>query len=261
MRDASTIRRILAAVLLPAVLVAAWWFITADSTSFYWPALRTIIGTFPTAWTGDAWIHDVLPSLWRLGLGYLVALAGGVMLGTAIGLSRVLRVMSGPTLEFFRAVPPPVLIPVIALFAGYTGDTSKVVTIALGCVWPILLNTIDGVRGLEPVLLDTARSYRLGFRRRLFYVILPGASPRIVTGARQALAVGVILMVISELFGASRGLGASIVQFQRSFAIPAMWTGIILLGVIGFLLSVLFRMVETRVLKWYFAQRSLERGL
>jgi ABC-type nitrate/sulfonate/bicarbonate transport system permease component len=148
-----------------------------------------------------------------------------------------------------------VLVPVIALFAGYTGSAAKVITIALGCLWPILLNTVEGVRALDEVQLDTARSYRLSRG-----VVLRGASPQVATGARQALSIGVILMVISELFGADRGLGAAIVQFQRGFAIPQMWTGIILLGLLGVVLSGLFRLVEHTSLAWYRGLRQSERG-
>lgn len=260
MRARSVVLRVVTVLGLPAALLAAWWWATAGSTSFFWPPLQDILAAFPTTWDAERWREDVVPSLTRLAVGYAAALVIGVAAGTAIGLSRVLRAASEPVLEFFRAVPPPVLVPVIALFAGYTGSLSKIITIALGCLWPILLNTVEGVRGLEPVLIDTARSYRLNTRRRLVHVVLPGASPRIVTGARQALSIGVILMVISELFGANRGLGASIVQFQRSFAVPQMWTGIILLGLIGVALSLLFRVVESRVLAWYLGLRELERG-
>jgi ABC-type nitrate/sulfonate/bicarbonate transport system permease component len=196
----------------------------------------------------------------RLLGGYLIALMVGVAAGTAIGRSRTLRALSEPVLEFLRAVPPPVLVPVIALFSGYTGSTSKVITIALGCLWPILLNTVEGVRSLDEVLLDTARSYRLGRVATLYHVVLRGSSPRIATGARQSLSIGVILMVISELFGANRGLGAAIVQFQRSFAIPQMWTGIILLGLLGVVLSGLFRLIEHKSLAWYRGQRDAQRG-
>jgi ABC-type nitrate/sulfonate/bicarbonate transport system permease component len=247
-------------IALPVVLIAAWWLASANSTSFFWPPLSTIVRTFPTTWTADPLLHDVLPSLARLAIGYLIALVGGVALGVAIGSSRTLREICEPVLEFVRAVPPPVLIPVIALFAGYTGWTAKVITIALGCLWPILLNTIEGVRSLDEVLRDTARSYRLGRIATLWHVILRGSSPRVATGARQALSIGVILMVISELFGANRGLGAAIVQFQRGFAIPQMWTGIILLGLIGVVLSGLFRLVEHRSLAWYRGIRQSERG-
>jgi ABC-type nitrate/sulfonate/bicarbonate transport system permease component len=252
-------RRALIALGLPVVLIVLWWTLSASSTSFFWPPLSTIVRAFPETWTADPILHDVLPSLARLLLGYLIALVGGVALGTAIGSSATLRALCEPALEFLRAVPPPVLVPVIALFTGYTGWTAKVITIALGCVWPILLNTVEGVRSIDEVLRDTARSYRLG-RLATLQMVLRGAGPRIATGARQALSIGVILMVISELFGADRGLGAAIVQFQRGFAIPQMWTGIILLGLLGVALSGLFRLAEHRTLAWYRGLRQAERG-
>ena len=259
MTVAAPLRRALLTLALPVVLIALWWVLSADSSSFFWPPLSAIVRAFPETWTADLILHDVLPSLARLAIGYLIALVAGVAAGTAIGSSRTLRAFCEPVLEFFRALPPPVLIPVIALFAGYTGWTAKVITIALGCLWPILLNTVDGVRSIDEVLRDTARSYRLGRAATLYHVVLRGSSPRVATGARQALSIGVILMVISELFGANRGLGAAIVQFQRSFAIPQMWTGIILLGLLGVALSGLFQLVEHRSLAWYRGQRDAER--
>jgi ABC-type nitrate/sulfonate/bicarbonate transport system permease component len=253
------LRRIVFALGLPVVLVVVWWLLSAGSTNYFWPPLSTIVQVFPQTWTADPILHDVLPSLARLAAGYLIAVVLGIAAGTAIGLSRTLRALCEPTLEFFRALPPPVLIPVIALFAGYTNWTTKVVTIALGCLWPVLLNTVEGVRSVDEVLRDTARSYRFGRLSTLRHVVLRGASPLIITGARQALSLGVILMVISELFGANRGLGAAIVQFQRGFAIPQMWTGIILLGLIGVALSGLFRLVELRTMAWYRGLRQAER--
>jgi ABC-type nitrate/sulfonate/bicarbonate transport system permease component len=249
------------ALALPGILLLTWWAVSDGSTSFFWPPLSQIAQAAPATWTGDRLVTDVMPSLARLLLGYTLALAVGVAAGVAIGLSGGLRAFLETTLEFFRAIPPPVLIPVIALFTGYTGWTAKVVTIALGCLWPILLNTVEGVRALDEVLLDTARSYRLRRRTQLVHVVLRGSSPRIAAGARQALSIGVILMVVSELFGANGGIGASIVQFQRSFAIPEMWTGIILLGLIGFVLSLLFRVVEHRALAWYRGLRRADRRL
>lgn len=260
MRIRAVALSILYAVALPVVLVALWWVVSADNTDPFWPPLSKIVDVFPETWDSDRLVHDVLPSLARLGIGYAIALVVGVALGSAIGLSRTVRALLEPTLEFFRAIPPPILVPVIAVFAGYTGWTAKIVTIALGCLWPILLNAVEGVRGLDEVLIDTARCYRLRRRTRLLQVVLRGSSPQVAAGARQALSIGVIVMVISELFGANRGLGASIVQFQRSFAIPQMWTGIIVLGAIGFLLSLIFRVVEHYSLAWYRGLRQADRG-
>lgn len=249
---------------LPAVLLAAWWVLTDGSTSYFNPPLRTIVGTFGETWFGSPFaesrfVQDVIPSVLRLLAGYGIALVVGVVLGVAIGSSRALRAYAEPVLEFFRAVPPPVLVPVLMLFLGI-GTSMKIVVIAIGCLWPILLNTVEGVRGLDPVLRDTARAYRLGRAATVRHLVLRGASPQIVTGARQALSIGIILMVISEMFAAKDGLGFSIVQFQRSFAIPEMWSGVILLGVVGVLLSLVFRAVTNAVLSWYLGYRQSQHG-
>ncbi|NNN36700.1 ABC transporter permease [Streptomyces sp. S3(2020)] len=244
---------------LPGVLFAVWWFATAGSTDFYVPSLSTILGRFGEVWTGERLLSDVVPSMVRLLSGYLVAVAVGVGLGLVIGLHRGVRDVLEPVLELFRAIPPPVLVPVIMLFAGI-GDTMKVIVIVSGCVWPILLNTVEGVRAVDGVLSDTCRSYGITGPARLWHLVLRSASPQIVTGMRQALSIAIILMVISEMFAASNGLGFAIVQFQRSFAIPEMWSGVLLLGLLGFVLSLLFRLAENRVLAWYHGLRRAQRN-
>jgi ABC-type nitrate/sulfonate/bicarbonate transport system permease component len=194
----------------------------------------------------------------RLSAGYAVAAVVGIALGTVIGSYRRVRSVCEPVLEFLRAVPPPVLVPVIMLFAGI-GDTMKIAVIASGCVWPILLNTVEGVRAVDSVLAETARSYGITGAARLRDVVLRSASPQIFAGLRQALSIGIILMVISEMSVSSNGLGYTIVEFQRGFAVPEMWTGILVLGLLGFLLSVVFRLVERRVLGWYHGLRTSSR--
>ena len=91
-------------------------------------------------------------------------------------------------------------------------------------------------------------------------MVLPGAMPRIFAGARQGLSIAIILMVISEMFAATNGLGAAIILFQRSFAIPQMWSGVLLLGLIGFALSMVFELIERRVLAWYRESRQIAEG-
>ncbi|MFF9040638.1 ABC transporter permease [Streptomyces sp. NPDC014892] len=250
--------RLLFVVALPLVLVAVWWLASDDSTDVYWPPLRTILDTFPDVWTAERLRADVLPSLLRLTAGYALAAVVGVALGTVIGSYRRVRAVCEPVLEFLRAVPPPVLVPVIMLFAGI-GDTMKIAVIASGCVWPVLLNTVEGVRAVDSVMAETARSYGITGAARLRHVVLRSASPQIFAGLRQALSVGIILMVISEMTASSNGLGHTIVQFQRGFAIPDMWTGILVLGLLGFMLSVVFRLVERRVLGWYHGLRASSR--
>ncbi|MFI9168752.1 ABC transporter permease [Streptomyces lincolnensis] len=250
--------RLVFVITLPVILLAVWWAASDSSTDVYWPPLRTILKTFPDVWTADRLRTDAVPSILRLTAGYATAAVVGVALGTVIGSYRRVRAVCEPVLEFLRAVPPPVLVPVIMLFAGI-GHTMKILVIAIGCVWPILLNTVEGVRAVDSVMAETARSYGVKGFARLRHVVLPSASPQIFAGLRQALSIGIILMVISEMFAASNGLGFTVVQFQRGFAIPDMWTGILVLGLLGFLLSVVFQLVERRVLGWYHGLRATTR--
>ena len=244
---------------LPLALVALWWLASDRSTSYYWPPLRVVLDSFPGTWFTGRLTHDVVPSLIRLGVGYATASVLGISLGVVLGSSRSLRAAAEPVLEFFRAVPPPVMVPILILLTGI-GNTMKVLVIIFGAFWPILLNTVEGVRGVDEVLADTARCYRVRGPARLRYLVLPSAGPQIVTGMHQALSIGIILMVISEMVAASNGLGFAIVQFQRSFAIPEMWGGIILLGALGFGLAMLFQVVQGRALRWYHGVRKAQRG-
>ena len=252
-------RRIVVALALPVTLIAAWWITSADSESFYFPPLQTILQTFGKLWLSPHALSDIVPSLWRFSVGYLAAALLGIVIGVPVGASRTLRNVLEPVLEFLRAIPPPVLVPVFILFAGI-GNEMKALVIVFGCIWPVLLNTVAGVRSLDEVLAETVRSYRIGRFAKLWHFILPGASPQIFTGLRQALPIGIILMVVSEMFAASDGIGFALVQYQRTFALPEMWSGIILLGIIGIVLSLIFRVIETRLLGWYHGLRQSQRA-
>jgi ABC-type nitrate/sulfonate/bicarbonate transport system permease component len=246
---------------LPLALLAGWFVLSEGSTDPLAPSLRSILEAFGETWLdGDRLVADVVPSLVRLTAGYAVATASGVALGVAIGLLPTLRALLEPTLEFLRAVPPVVLVPVIGIVAGLGSDTSRVAVIAVGCVWPILLNTVEGVRAVDPVLRDTARSYGIPVSRRLVHLTLRSASPQIVTGMRQSLAIAIILMVISEISAASNGLGFTIVQFQRTFAIDRMWSGVFVLGIVGVVVALGFRVFDRVILHWYHGQRAVQRG-
>lgn len=252
-------RRVAVALALPVTLIAAWWITSADSQSFYFPPLQTILQTFGKLWFTPQALSNIAPSLWRLSVGYLAAALIGIAVGIPVGASRNLRNVLEPVLEFLRAIPPPVLIPVLILFAGL-GNEMKALVILFGCIWPVLLNTVAGVRALDEVLAETVRSYRIGRFARLWHFMLPGASPQIFTGLRQSLSIGIILMVVSEMFAAKDGIGFVLVQYQRTFAIPEMWSGIILLGIIGIVLSLLFRAIEAWLLGWYHGLRQSQRA-
>lgn len=233
-------------------LIALW---SAGSTSYYFPPLSEILTSFRETWLFARFGSDVVPSLVRLASGYLIAIAVAVPVGVALGLSPAARRATAPIVEFLRAIPPPALIPFAIVVIGI-GNGMKVFIIAAVCVWPILLNAIDGVRAVDAGLLDTTRAYRVSARDRVVRVIVPAASPQIFAGMRLSLSLAVILMVLSEMIASTNGIGYFVLQAQRSFAIPEMWSGIILLGLLGYTLNVLFGLVEGRVLRWHRGARS-----
>jgi len=250
---------LLEAVGLPLALLGLWALSALLSPNRYFPAPWRIAEAFVATWVGDSFFVDVLPSLGRLAIGLALAIVLGVALGVLVGSVRWLRQLVEPVFEFFRAVPPPMLVPILALMLGI-GDTSKIVLIVAGTVWPILLNTVEGVRALDGVQRETATSYQLTTLQRVRFITLPSAAPQIMAGIRQSLSIGLILMVISEMTNSSSGLGYRITFFQQNFQIPEMWSGIILLGFIGIALAVLFQIAERFVLGWYRGLKETERA-
>jgi ABC-type nitrate/sulfonate/bicarbonate transport system permease component len=249
------LRDLLLQLVVPALLLLGWGLWSARAENFFFPPLIDILASFRDNWLFARVASDVVPSLERMLAGYSLAVVGGVCIGLLIGSFRPVRWAAGPPVEFLRAIPPPVLIPFAILLFGI-GPQFKVFVIAAGCVWPVLLNAIDGVRGIDPTLRETARVYRIRTLQRLLSVVLPAASPRIFAGMRTALSLALILMVISEMEASTNGIGFFILQSQRSFAIPDMWSGMLLLGLIGFAFNAGFVEVERRVLRWHRGAQS-----
>ena len=175
-----------------------------------------------------------MPSLLRMGAGFAIAaVLGHRARPAARHADPRARRGAAPIVEFLRAIPPPALLPFAILVIG-VGNSMKVFIIAFVCVWPILLNTIDGVAGVDPTLRDTTRVYGIRTRDRLWRVMLPAASPQIFAGMRTSLSLALIMMVISEMVASTNGIGYFVLQSQRTFAIPEMWSGILLLGILGY---------------------------
>lgn len=244
---------------LPVLLIVIWAVVAGGGQNFFIPNPGQLVTTFVDTWLGERLLTDVLPSVGRFVIGVVLAILIGIAAGLLIGTHRWLRDLLEPTLEFFRAIPPPVLVPVLMLLVG-VDNGMKITVIIFGAIWPVLLNTIEGVRAIDPVASETARSYGITGWNRVRYLVLPSAGPQMMAGIRQSLSIGLILMVISEMFASSSGLGFTIVQFQRSFAVPEMWSGIVVLGLIGVAVSFIFQAIEKVVLRWYNGLREVENA-
>jgi ABC-type nitrate/sulfonate/bicarbonate transport system permease component len=242
-------------ITVPILLLVIWGVWSSGSDTYYFPPLTDIFKTFADTWLFERVGSDVVPSLVRLALGYGIACAVAVAAGLALGLSRPLRRATDPIVQFLRSIPPPALLPFGILVLG-VGTSMKVFIIAFVCLWPVLLNTIDGVAGVDPTLRETAAVYDIAPSDRLWRVTLPAAAPQIFAGMRTSLSLALILMVISEMVASTNGIGYFVLQSQRSFAIPEMWSGILLLGILGYVLNVIFLLVERRVLRWHRGARA-----
>jgi len=249
---------------LGVCLIAIWQYFAMHAGSVFFPPPTVIATRAAELWfsgpasrlfLGDEVFHDILPSLFRLLAGWGLAVSFGIALGTAIGRSRNISELLDPSLQFLRAIPGPALVPVFILLLG-TESTMRIVLIAFGSVWPVLLNTIEGTRTVDPIQLDTASAFKLPRGARLIRVILPAAMPKIFAGIRVSLSLAVILMVVSELIASTNGIGYRILNSQIMFLLTDMWCGIVLLAIIGFTLNVLFLKVEARVLDWHRGARG-----
>jgi ABC-type nitrate/sulfonate/bicarbonate transport system permease component len=228
----------------------AWQLAASAATDPFFPPPSTILRQLLDLFRAGALTTDVLPSLARLGLGFLLGSLAGAVLGIAIGRSRWAYELLDPVLQFFRAIPPPTLVPVfIVLFS--LGPAMQVASIVFSVLWPVLLNTADGARTVEPLQIETARAFRLTAAERLGFVILPATLPKLFAGLRLALSLSLILMVFSELQpGAADGIGFRLQEATTRFDYETVWAAIVLLGVLGYLLNALLEAVERRVLAW-----------
>jgi ABC-type nitrate/sulfonate/bicarbonate transport system permease component len=242
-------------VLVPILVVLTWGVWSAKSHDIYFPALTQILTTFNDTWLFERFGSDVLPSLARMFSGYGIGVVFGIVVGFVLGMSPGLRRAAGPVVHFLRALPAPALLPFAISVMGI-GNGMKVWLIAFGCFFPVLLTTIDGIRSVEPLYLDAARVYGISRRERWARVMLPAALPHIVGGMRTSLSLGLIVMVISEMVAATSGIGFFVLQSQRTYALPEMWSGMILLGLLGYLFNLAFALVERRALRWHRGARA-----
>ncbi|HET9404054.1 MAG TPA: ABC transporter permease [Burkholderiales bacterium] len=189
-------------------------------------------------------------SLWRAALGYALAATFAIALGIVMGYWRRAYEACEITIELARAVPPPAVIPLAMVFFGI-GDALKVFIIFFACSFPILVNTIDGVRNVDPVLIRTARTFGLSRLQTVWKVILPAAGPTIMTGLRIATAIALILTVISEMIGATSGIGYFILGSQRTLHIANMYAGMLALALTGYAINRVFLLADGRLMAWH----------
>jgi NitT/TauT family transport system permease protein len=240
-------RRSIAIVLFLALWEVAPRAGLVDRT-FLTPFSGVLDAWWALAQSGTLWEH-VSISLQRAVSGFALALVVAIPLGFVIGwYARAAEVLN-PLLEAFRNTATLALLPVFTLLLGI-GETTKVVIIVYACAFPIVMNTITGVRTVDPLLIKSARSMGLGSLALFRRVILPAAVPTIFTGVRMAGSYAILVLVAAEMVGAKAGLGFLINSSQNNFAIPNMYAGILTISVIGIAVNAGLVRLERRFSSW-----------
>ena len=182
--------------------------------------------------------------------GYSLALVTGALLGALMGWFRLLDDVVDPIVELIRPVSPLAILPLAILWLGI-GQASKIFVIWYGCLFPILLNTYAGVRGVPKSTVEAARTLGAATDEMLQRVVFYHSLPLIMTGARISFAVGMIVIIAAEMVAADAGLGYMILTAQQTFHTPELYAGITTIAVIGFLGDRIIRLIRAKLCPWY----------
>lgn len=194
-------------------------------------------------------LSHIEASLWRAMVGFVLSIVSGVPLGLLMGWYKGFERAVNPLLEALRNTAALALLPVFILLLGI-GEASKISLIVYACAWPVLLNTLSGVRNVDPLLIKFGRTMGLSPLQLFRKVILPAAVPTIFVGIRLAGATSLVVLIAAEMIGAKAGLGYLIIYSQYNFQIPHMYLGIITITAIGIAFNSLLVHIERRFTAW-----------
>jgi len=215
-------------------------FFPAPSSIFYY-----LIFVSP----GEGLLTDISASLYRIFWGYLAGCASGIALGVTMGLNATVRAIFYPLVALLYPIPKIAILPLIMLVFGI-GETSKIVVVAIGSFFLVLINTLHGVDNVAKIYHDVARVYRIKKACFIWRVILPGSLPAIFTGLKLAIGYSLVIVVAAEFSGADAGIGYLIWQSWETFSIKAMYAGIFVIGAIGLVFSLTLNFIERRLTPW-----------
>ena len=245
------VKQVLWRAWFPLALVVIWQLVLRQSTNPFFPPPSKILSSTRDVINVD-WIKtSFASSMLTLSSGYLIGCALGISLGAMLGISEKLQLIFLPIINFIRSIPSVAKVPVVMALMGI-GTATRISAISIAVLFPVLLSTLRAVAATESTYLDAARIMGYGRIRELILVRLPAATGEILAGLHAAVQVAILVMVVSEMLGSGIGIGAFIIHSQATFMIADMWVGILILGVLGITLNVLFQMTESRIAPWYF---------
>src|SRR5262245_17056233 len=254
-RRKAAVQNLLIRLVSLAIFLALWQVaaMNVDPVLFTSP-WKVAVAAVDMLRTGELWAA-LWPSLLVLLMGLTLAIIFGTLLGLALARFHVLDVGLTVYITFLYSIPSVALVPLIVLWAGYE-TTAKVIILFLFAFFPMVINTYQGVKAVDPKLLEVGRAFRCSERQLWSNIVLPAALPFIVTGIRLAVGRGMIGMVLADLYTAISGIGYLIVRTASTFQVDKMFVPIVTLGLLGVTLTALLRMVEKRVAPWTAASQE-----
>jgi ABC-type nitrate/sulfonate/bicarbonate transport system permease component len=241
----------LTGVLSPLVLIVLWELAARTNmidTRFF-PAPTAIVSKgLDLVQTGELWGH-LSASLQRLLWGSLLGGIPALVIGIVMGLYRPIRAAIDPLISATYPVPKSAILPLILLIFGL-GEASKIVMVALGVFYPVVINTVTGVMQIDKIYLDVGKNFRASRWQTFRTVALPGALPSIMAGVKLGVGMGLILIAIAEMVGAKTGIGFMIWDAWQVLSVETMYVGLIVISILGFLLTLILNEVQALVLPW-----------
>jgi sulfonate transport system permease protein len=232
-----------------ATALALWQWVGSniDPVLFTTP-YKVALAAVDMIGSGELWTY-LWPSLVVLAIGLSLAAVAGVAIGLLLARFWILDVALTVYITFLYSIPSVALVPLIVLWAGFE-TTAKVIILFMFAFFPMVINTYQGVKSVDPKLIEVGRAFRCSERQLWGNIVLPAALPFIVTGLRLALGRGLIGMVLADLYTAISGIGYLIVRTASTYQVNKMFVPIVTLGLLGVTLTALLRLVEKKVAPW-----------
>jgi NitT/TauT family transport system permease protein len=201
----------------------------------------------------ELWIRGLLITLLRFLAGFAIALCLGVILGLGMGRFEAIERIFKVLVNVLRPIPSAAVIPLAMIIFPLTGNPIKIFIIAYGALWPMLYSVYKGAQDIDAMLVDTGRTLGKSEKDIFIDIVFPATLPAIMTGARVGLGIGLLLAVTAEMLsmGDQTGIGYLIIDYERSFKFPAMFAAVILLGIVGWVLDIIFGWLEDKILYWH----------
>ena len=255
LREPGSWRRYLVEALVPwlspLVLIAAWQILAeVGLLSEALPSPARVWNSFWALATHGTLLADVLVSLRRVCLGFVLGASTGLVLGFLVGMSKVARLLLDRSVQMFRTIPHLALVPLMIFWFGI-GEEPRVLLVALGSLFPVYINTYGGIRNVDPKLIELGRSYGLGRVGLIWSIVLPAALQPILVGIRYALGVAWLTLVVAETIASRDGIGYLVQNAREMLRIDIIILAILLYAIAGWVADLVTRLIERRVLRWH----------